>query len=57
MPQVTIQCPFDELDLGDQLRFEPHAVLHLFVKAHWVRFRSGKLASGQASICSPYVCL
>jgi hypothetical protein len=31
MPQVTIRRPFDKLDLGNQLRFEPHTVFHLFL--------------------------
>jgi hypothetical protein len=31
MPQVTIRRPFGELDLGDQVRLEPHAVFHLFL--------------------------
>lgn len=31
MPQVIIRRPFGELDLCDQLRFEPHAVFHLFL--------------------------
>ena len=31
MPQVTIRRPLGELDLRDQLRFEPHAVFHLFL--------------------------
>lgn len=30
MPHVTIRRPLGELDLGDQLRFQPHAVFHLF---------------------------
>ena len=31
MSQVTIRRPFGELDLCDQLRFEPHTVFHLFL--------------------------
>jgi hypothetical protein len=31
MPQVAVRRPFGELDLSDQLRFEPHAVFHLFL--------------------------
>src|SRR5262245_10011790 len=31
MSQVTIRRPFGELNLGDQLRFEPHAVFHFFL--------------------------
>jgi hypothetical protein len=31
MSQVTVRRPFGELDLCDQLRFEPHTVLHLFL--------------------------
>jgi hypothetical protein len=31
MSQVTIRRPFGELDLRDQLRLEPHTVLHLFL--------------------------
>jgi hypothetical protein len=31
MPQVTIPRPFGELDLGDQLRLEPHTVFHFFL--------------------------
>jgi hypothetical protein len=50
MPQVTVRRPFGELDLCDQLRFEPHTVFHFLVKAHWVRFFTGRLANGQASI-------
>ena len=30
MSQVTIRRPFGELDLGDQLRSEPHTVFHFF---------------------------
>src|SRR2546430_156393 len=29
MPQVTIRCPFGELDLCDQLRFKPDTVIHI----------------------------
>ena len=29
MPQVIVRRPFGELDLRDQLRFQPHAVLHM----------------------------
>jgi len=29
MPQMPIRRPFGELDLRDQLRFEPHAVFHI----------------------------
>ena len=54
MSQVTVRRPFGELDLCDQLGFEPHAVFHLFlVKAHWVRFFSGIFANGQLSISNP----
>jgi hypothetical protein len=54
MSQVTVRRPLRELDLCNQLRFKPHSFfISSFVKAHWVRFRSGKLASGQASICAP----
>ena len=31
VPQVTIRRPFGELNLGDQLRLEPHAVFHFFL--------------------------
>lgn len=31
MSQVTVWRPFGELDLRDQLRLEPHTVLHLFL--------------------------
>src|SRR5262245_28406463 len=30
MSQVTIWRPFSELDLGNQLGFEPHTVFHFF---------------------------
>ena len=32
MPQVTIQRPFGELDLCNQLRFEPHTIFHRFFR-------------------------
>jgi hypothetical protein len=31
MPQVTIRRPLGELDLRNQLRFEPYTVFHLFL--------------------------
>jgi len=37
MSQVTIWRPFGELDLGDQLRLEPHAVFHLFLDQNPLR--------------------
>ena len=44
MPQMTIRRPFGELDLGDQLGFEPDTVFHFFPhKAHWVRFFSERI--------------
>ena len=48
MPQVTIRRPFGELDLCGQLRLEPQQFfISSLVKAHWVRFRSGRFANGQ----------
>ena len=31
MPQMPVWRPFGELDLCDELRLEPHTVLHLFL--------------------------
>jgi len=54
MSQVTIRRPFGELDLGDQLRFElQQFFISSSVKAHWVRFFSGRLPNGQVSVASP----
>lgn len=30
MAQVTVGCPLGELDLRDQVQFQPNAVFHLF---------------------------
>ena len=43
VPQVTIWCPFRKLDLCDHTQF----FISSLVKAHIVRFFSGRLANGQ----------
>jgi hypothetical protein len=51
MTQVAVRRPFGKVKLSNHLRFKPDAVLHLFPRQRpWVRFFSGRLANGQASI-------
>ena len=47
MSKVIIRRPFGELDLCNQLRFEPHTACHLFLgQSPLARTCSSRLASG-----------
>jgi hypothetical protein len=55
VPQVTIRCSFGELDLRDELRLEPNAILiSSRVSENCVRFFSGRLAKGQLAISNGF---